>query len=267
MEDMNTRRIPARIRRQLGQSASRPDQVGKSGAKVLLYPELVLKIQKDGTEAEQETKMLLWLQGRLPVPELIDAMTENGVRYLLMSRLPGVMSCDPVYMENPQRLASLLAEALEMLWSVDISACPRNCLLEGKLQEARLRVETGLVTMEDAEPETYGAEGFRNPEDLLLWLELHRPPEQRVLSHGDFCLPNVFLEGDRIAGFLDLGRCGIADPWCDIALGWRSLRNNAAGVYDGKRYSGFHSGDLFRALNITPDREMLRYYLLLDELF
>ena len=259
--------LPACIRERLGDRIPQPDRVGMSGASVWIYSDMVLKIQRAGTEAAREWEMLKWLRGRLPVPEVLAYTVENGVSYLLMSRLPGVMACDPYYMEKPELLTDLLARALEMLWAVDPWDCPRDCRLHMQLREARLRVEAGLVTMEDAEPETYGASGFRDPEDLLLWLEQNPPEERPLLSHGDFCLPNLFLEGDRITGFLDLGRCGVADPWRDIALGWRSLLHNAEGVYDGRRYPGFHQEDLFRVLGISPDPERLRYYILLDELF
>lgn len=34
-----------------------------------------------------------------------------------------------------------------------------------------------------------------------------------TLIHGDFCLPNILAKDDKIVGFIDLGDCGIGDPW------------------------------------------------------
>ena len=87
-----------------------------------------------------------------------------------------------------------------------------------------------------------------------------------MLSHGDFCLPNVFIEDGRVSGLIDLGRAGTADRWQDIALCLRSLRDNARGRF-GTVCPGFDEELLLRRLGMAPDREKIRYYLLLDELF
>lgn len=69
---------------------------------------------------------------------------------------------------------------------------------------------------------------------------------------------------------LDLGKTGIADKWCDIALCYRSLSNNYSGKYKHRRNridSEYDDLLLFRKLGIEPDWEKIRYYILLDELF
>lgn len=104
-------------------------------------------------------------------------------------------------------------------------------------------------------------------QELLEWLEKNRPEFDPVLSHGDFCLPNVFVENGTISGFIDLGDSGIGDKWRDIALCYRSLKHNFDGTFGGKVYPDFDPEMLFDALGIEPDREKLRYYILLDELF
>jgi len=101
---------------------------------------------------------------------------------------------------------------------------------------------------------------------LYLWLEAHQPEEDLVLSHGDYCLPNIFGNKNQLSGFIDIGRMGIADRWQDIALCYRSLRDNMNGSYGGKVYD-FNPNLLFEALKIEKNEEKLNYYLLLDELF
>lgn len=99
------------------------------------------------------------------------------------------------------------------------------------------------------------------------WLNANRPLEELVLSHGDFCLPNVFAQGEELSGYIDLGRMGVADKWMDIALCYRSLKHNFFGKYATKVYEDFDPDMLFEVLEIEPDWEKLRYYILLDELF
>ena len=121
--------------------------------------------------------------------------------------------------------------------------------------------------MERTEPETFGKNGFESPAALLEWLEANKPPCEPVLSHGDFCLPNIFLKDGKVSGFIDLGGMGIADKWRDISLCYRSLKHNFDGTFSGKIYKDFDPDMLFEALGIVPDRERLRYWILLDELF
>ena len=64
----------------------------------------------------------------------------------------------------------------------------------------------------------------------------------------------------------DMGNCGIADKWEDIAMLYRSLRHNFDGTY-GKVYPGLDPDSFFEELGIEPDREKIDYYILLDELF
>jgi aminoglycoside phosphotransferase len=47
-----------------------------------------------------------------------------------------------------------------------------------------------------------------------------------VLIHGDFCLPNVLVEGGRLTGVVDVGRTGLGDPRDDLAAGLWSLHYN-----------------------------------------
>ncbi len=261
--------IPEKIRKLTQDRAFRTDHTGMSDSKILLYDDMVLKVQAADRmgEAANECRMMRWLQGKLPVPEVLACEEEDGKNWLLMTRLPGKMLCDESYMKNPELLVCILAESLQMLWRVDISDCPCVNDLDRKLQMARYNVENGLVDMDNVEPETFGEGGFQSPEHLLEWLEENRPTEEIVLSHGDFCLPNIFAEKEKPGGFIDLGKTGTADKWMDIALAFRSLSHNYSGRYGGKVYEGFRAERLFEQLGMEPDYERLKYYILLDELF
>ena len=243
------------------------DDVGMSSSKVLIFDDMVLKIQPDTQETRTEQTMLAWLDGKLPVPKCLFHTVEEGINYLLMSRVSGKMACDAQLLEDPKLLVSILAESLKKLWQVDITGCPVKWNLQHKLAAAREAVDAGAVNVEDAEPETFGTNGFESPSALLAWLSANQPPEDLVLSHGDFCLPNVFVEAQQLSGLIDLGRTGVADRWQDIALCWRSLKHNYGAKYGGKVYENFDPDCLFDALDIVPDREKLNYYILLDELF
>lgn len=262
--------LPEKIRRLLTDEKYETDEVGMSEASVFLFGDRVLKVQEDDGEARNEYRMLEYLRDRLPVPRVYAYETAEGKSYLLMSKCPGEMSCAREYMEQPAVLCRLLAEGLKKLWSVDVSDCPSDQRLSRKLEQAAYNIEKGLVDMDNVEPDTFGEKGFQSPAHLLQWLRENRPEEEPVLSHGDYCLPNLFGDGERITGYIDLGRSGIADKWCDIALCYRSLSHNYSGKYHRGGGNGFPDYDdlaLFRELGIEPDWKKIRYYILLDELF
>ena len=52
-----------------------------------------------------------------------------------------------------------------------------------------------------------------------------------VLSHGDFCLPNVFADNKGITGFIDLGCCAVASRQADIDTCIESLEANLTGRF------------------------------------
>ena len=259
--------LPERIRRLISGKMYQANNTGMSQARVLVFEDCVLKIEKYSRKNEESVEVMRWLDGKLPVPKVLCYESDAEYQYLLMSRAAGKMACDGCCMDRPEELIAGLAEALQMLWRVDITDCPRTMGPDIELKEAAYRIENHLIDMDNAEPSTFGNGGFRDPEDLLGWLESNRPDYEPVLSHGDLCLPNIFLDHGRVSGLIDLGRTGIGDRWKDIALCYRSLRWNSEGAYGGRVYPDIRSEMLFDALGIAPDPDRLRYYILLDELF
>lgn len=255
--------IPNRIKKLIGDREYRIDNIGMSQSNVICYDDMVMKT---GVE-QSEITMMKWLDNKLPVPKILAYEQTDDTNYLLMSKINGNMLCDDENMRNPKLLIKLLAEGLNMLWDIDISDCPIDFRIDKKLKSAEYRVANNLCDTEDAEPATYGKNGFKNPEELLKWLIENKPDEIPCLSHGDFCLPNIFARDDKISGFIDLGRCGISDKYQDIALCFRSLRHNAEGRFGGKWIEHFNADCLFSELGIMPDMELINYYILLDELF
>lgn len=260
-------RLPGSIRQRISGKAFQTDDVGMSKAQIMVFDDCVLKIAPFQKKNDETVRVMRWLENKLPVPKVLCYECDAERQYLLMSRVPGKMACDAYFLERPRELAARLAEAIRMLWSVDVSDCPRSRDPDAVLKEARVRVENQLVDVDHVEPATFGPGGFKDPEHLLDWLEHNRPDCEPVLSHGDLCLPNIFIDHGRISGLIDLGDTGIGDKWRDIALCYRSLRWNAEGAFGGKIYPDTRAETLFEALGIAPDPEKIRYYLLLDELF
>ena len=182
-----------------------------------------------------------------------------------MTRVQGTELCKPEVMNHPVLLLDCMAEALHTLWAIPAADCPFERTVADNLSHAEAAILSGRFDPSDCEPETFGPGGFEDPKALLDWLKSHLPPQDRAVTHGDFCLPNLFTDGQRFTGFIDVGNVGAGDRWMDLALGWRSLKHNSDGHY-GKVYPDINPDDLFRAAGVAKDEEKLRYYILLDEL-
>jgi len=62
-------------------------------------------------------------------------------------------------------------------------------------------MENNHVDMSGFSPETFSTEGFRDVSALYKYLDLNRTLEDFVFSHGDYCLPNVFVSGVKTTVF------------------------------------------------------------------
>jgi aminoglycoside phosphotransferase len=121
------------------------------------------------------------------------------------------------------------------------------------MAEARERTRLGLVDQSDFDEVRRG----RAATEVLVELLAKRPAtEDIVFTHGDYCLPNVFVSP---LGFIDCGRAGRADRYQDLALAARSVAYNLGPEWVVALWEA-HGHD-------TPDEEKLAFYTLLDEFF
>ena len=260
--------LPAEISKKIAGLAYTSDDVGMSSSTILLFEKMVLKIERVSRSSKHERLLLNWLDGKVPVPKIIEAVTQDDCSFLLLSRLPGEMACSDNNLRNIEDTITALAKGLKMLWDIDISDCPCQSTVEDKLAQVKYDIDNNLVDMDNFDVETFTTEGFRDIHDLYNFLDQNRPGEDLVFSHGDYYLPNIFVSGREITGFIDLGNGGISDRWQDIALCVRTLRSRHMRFANRgeKEFAGYKSL-LFDELGLEPDEERIRYFILLYEFF
>lgn len=108
MFDFNS--FPSEIKKRISGLDYRIDNIGESGSVVIMFDDMVLKIERTGTQSNREYEVMNWLQGKLAVPVIIAFEKANGYNYLLMSRLNSMMACDEAEMHNPYELVEALAD-------------------------------------------------------------------------------------------------------------------------------------------------------------
>lgn len=252
--------FPRIIAEKTAGEAFETDSVGRSDSAVLLFADKALKIEKTSSVSDNEYAILQWLDGRLRAPRVLAFARENGFNYLLMTRLEGKMAFASDM--TPEEISARLAEGLKLLRSTDISDCPCRRTFLSALKEAKKRMDDG--EWKALSPQT---EEFPDFESLYAYLEANIPEEEPVFSHGDYCLPNVFLSDDGI-GFLDLGSAGVMDKDYDVFMCLWSMRYNfvTLGGMSEERFAVCKSV-FFEALGESENEEKLRFHRLLDEFF
>lgn len=253
--------LPKALQDLIGDSTLVRNTLGCSGAVVIHVQDrhsyLKIAPYNELEPLAYKAAVLQWLEDKVPVPKVHYYTHCEDWEYLLISEIAGIDCSSVIYEANPETMVRSLAEGLRQMHSLDIASCPFDQTLGLKLEKARLNMERGLVDEENFEEEYQG----RTTQELYKELLARRPlGEDLVFTHGDYCLPNVILKDGRLAGFIDLGRAGVADRYQDIVLAVRSLRHN---VYSEELVHLF-----LEAYGLSdPDWEKIEYYILLDEFF
>lgn len=181
-----------------------------------------LKVGKIPT-LTKEYASLIWLNGKLPVPKCLFFCNDGNYEYLLTSSMSGEMSCSEKNLKSPQKTIKLLAKGLIQLQKIEILECPFRNHLTYKLGLAEYNVKNKLL--KDTPTSAIGQK-LKTYDEILKYLLENKPDEQLVFSHGDTSLPNIFIKDKSISGFIDVGECGVADKWFDIAICYKSIIRN-----------------------------------------
>ncbi|MES2202256.1 MAG: APH(3') family aminoglycoside O-phosphotransferase [candidate division FCPU426 bacterium] len=233
---------------------------GKTADKIFLVSDGkdgILKISATRRdELEAHAIALKWLSGKLPVSELYAFVKTESLAALLTSAIEGTDASEWCKTETPERVAEACALALLKIHALAPEGCPLDARLDRRIQEAKVNLDAGLVDLEDLDEVRQGRPGPALFQELI---DRRPPSEDLVFVHGDYCLPNIFVKDDMLTGFVDLGRCGIADRYQDLALLCRSLKFNLGKDMVQVVADVYGQGAL--------DSEKLDYYCLLDEFF
>ena len=254
---------PSGIRDVIGVCTGRPHRGNASGASVYYIesPALgpcYLKAQHavGGGALRAEHRKLLMLHpvcdGQFGLPSVLAFEEVGEWSYLVMSAVAGTPA-HLAFEETPLRVARLMGRTLRRLHSIGAGCIDEHVTLPGLLERAAHRVQQG-----SARPHgLHSLEGVTLKEtpkqrlDRLKSAALPEAAQHRVLTHGDFCLPNLLLDLSDAVGLIDVGAAAIADRHRDLALGVRSLR------YNGAKDDAVHTFLLWYGVDdVDPDRLM-----------
>ena len=195
---------------------------------------------------------------RFPTPEPV-ALGEPGPGYPLpwsvQTWLPGVVATD----EDPAASTAFahdLAEFVRDVRAIDTAGRTfRGSGRGGELREHDAWLETC----------------FRHSEHLLdvpalrrAWKalrELPRGTDADVMNHGDLIPGNVLVAGGRLAGVLDVGGFGPADPALDLVGAWHLLDTGPRRVFRAALGCGDLAWERGRAWAFQQAMGLVWYYV------
>ncbi|BCI51473.1 putative streptomycin phosphotransferase [Mycolicibacterium litorale] len=243
-----------------------PVTTGESGARVFCsadgtrYRKVV-----DGADAAalaDERDRIEWAGAHgIPGPSVLDWRRTRDGAELIMTAVAGT----PADRLSARALAAAwphIVAAVRALHDVPAALCPYRRDLDAMLARARDVVSRDAVNPDFLPDEDRGVP----PTWLLERVERdagRRGAQERaeaVVCHGDLCLPNIVVDGAQVAGFVDLGRLGLADPHADLSLLLESTR---------QAFPAFAAAARTVADRDYPrriDDERLQFYLWLDPL-
>lgn len=214
----------------------------------------------------EERDRVLWLSEQgVPGPRVLDWRATPDAACLMTSTVAGV----PADRVPAARLGSAwqpIADAVRRLHELPVRECPFTRDLPEMFATARDVVARDAVNPEFLPEDQQGTPAGELLARLVPQLEqrLAQEAAETVVCHGDLCLPNIILDPEtmNVAGFIDLGRLGAADPYADIALLLANSRETWADEAGATAADEAFAG----RYGIVLDRDRERFYLHLDPL-
>lgn len=147
--------------------------------------------------------------------------------WLLTDRVPGEDCTHEEYLKNPERLCDTIAERLRALHELDAANCPVKDRMGAYRETAERNYRSGNYDGSQF-PDSFG---YKSAEEA--WSVVEREGhllQNEALLHGDYCLPNIMLDGWRFSGFIDVGNGGVGDRHIDLFWGawtlWFNLKTD-----------------------------------------
>ncbi len=155
--------------------------------------------------------------------EVLAYLSADGFDWLVTRRVPGENCTHPSHLSQPERLCDIMGEQLRRLHGL----APEGCPVRDKLDMYKADVASGISKGIYEPKHIKEVYPFSSPGEAGQWAEKGlRLLKADTLVHGDYCLPNILLDGWRFSGFIDLGGAGVADRHIDLFWGIWSLNYN-----------------------------------------
>lgn len=187
---------------------------------------LYLKRSDRGT-LKREAEMTEYFFGKNMGAQVLGFVSDR-CDWLLTAAVEGEDGVSERYLNDPKRLCDTIAYELRRLHETKCDDCPVKDRTAQYLSFAENNYKTGAYDKAQLD----GRFGFTSKDDAFDVLQEGKNAlKDRVLLHGDYCLPNIILKNWRLSGFIDVGCGGIGDRHIDLFWAvwtlWRNLNTDS----------------------------------------
>jgi aminoglycoside phosphotransferase len=205
-------------------------------------------------ELEGEYHFLQQYEGRLPVPRVLDQGKQGETSYLLTSMIEG----EPLHLLiahiSREKIIELAGQALGLIASAPLMPGIGSGV-DRELGAIRTSIDQKKIDVEGFTAAT----GFLPEEMFNQLMEEKKEHSDTLLTHGDFCLPNLIIHRGQLNGIVDWGKSGSGDLYRDLAAMEGSLLRNLG--YPAMK-------EFFAVLGLDYDeysREKIEFYKKIDQ--
>lgn len=207
-----------------------------------------------GDELKREAERLEWLKGNPIAPQLLEFWEIEGYSHLLILEIRG-KALHEVSNLNEIQIVEIIAKALRMIHDLPAASCPFKNTLRYEIKEIEGFTRDGRLDVTQ-----FSINNGKKPEEVIEILnKMKERFSEDTVTHGDFCLPNILVESNDVAGVVDWGKCGVADRHRDFSALDGSIKRNL-----GEKYIL----EFYNAYGISPksvDQELINFYKLMDQ--
>lgn len=197
---------------------------------------LFLKSAAAGTLKKEALQDAYFHEKGLGAP-VLDYRTEQGRDWLLTARVPGEDCTNAIYLADPARLCDLIATRLRALHELDPAGCPIRNHTQNYINTVENNYRAGVYDPSYLPP-AYPA--LTADAAYAFFTENKHRLAENTLLHGDYCLPNILLDGWEFSGFIDLGNGGVGDRHVDLFWGaWTLCFNLGTDRYRDRFFDAY----------------------------
>jgi aminoglycoside phosphotransferase len=197
-----------------------------------------------------------WLQGKVPVPQVLFYEQFNNYEAICMTALKGYPLSNYIGKVEDTEIVRRYAKALKQLHSLVIDKDALHQDLTSRVLQARYNIENDLVDTSYLQPENQGISFDKLFKNLMA---IQPTTHEQVFTHGDYCFDNLIFDMEKFSGFIDLDKGGVADKYQDIALAVRSIRDDLDESLVDLFFVEYGLSEI--------DHRKITFYTLLDEFF
>ena len=204
----------------IDESSIEKNTIGFSASDVFILKlkngeEAVLKTQtlSSRNNLKDEYERIKWLQEKANVPKIYYYKEVNNTKYLLMEKKNGL----PIYKTND--FGYKIGKILKDFHNIDIKDCP---FIQNSIEELYNKTINNIDIILPQIKEDYPD---MSKEDIILFLK-ENIPQDKVLVHGDYSLPNILIDEQNTISLIDLGEVSISSKYFDFFYLKKSLIRN-----------------------------------------